>query len=140
MTRGLNRQHRCAVIVLLFPGIGSLVAHADEKIIWSTGAVWPEPKVIDPSTAGGPPPDGIILFNGKGLSAWSGAEKWIVHDGYAICDSNDITTKQSFGDCQLHLEWQIPADVKGNGQGRGNSGVFLMGLYEVQIMDSYQNK
>ena len=89
---------------------------------------------------GGPPSDAIVLFDGKDLSKWNDADQWQIKDGYATGGGNDIRTKQAFGDCQLHLEWATPAKVEGEGQGRGNSGVFMMGLYEVQILDSYQNK
>src|SRR4030095_16240754 len=57
-----------------------------------------------------------------------------------IKDSGNIQTKRAFGDCQLHIEWRTPDTVKGNGQGRGNSGIFLMGLYELQVLDSYKNR
>lgn len=106
---------------------------------WTSGILWPEPKVVDPGPPGGPPSDAIILFDGKDMSAWNGGEKWSIQDGYAICKGN-VSTKQAFGDCQIHLEWAAPAEVKGEGQGRGNSGVYLMGLYEVQILDSYNNQ
>lgn len=105
---------------------------------WTSGIAWPEPKVVDPGPPGGPPSDAIVLFDGKDLSAWTGAEKWRVQDGYAICGGN-ISTKRAFGDCQLHVEWAAPAPAKGEGQGRGNSGVYLMGFYEVQVLDSYGN-
>ncbi len=106
---------------------------------WTSGIAWPRPKVLDPGPPGGPPSDAIVLFDGKDLSQWTGAEKWVVRDGYAVSGGN-IATKRPFGDCQLHLEWAAPAEVKGEGQGRGNSGVYLMGLYEVQILDSYNNE
>lgn len=107
---------------------------------WKSGKVWPKPKVIDPGPPGGPPSDAIVLFDGKDLSQWEGGEKWLIEDGVATVRGGGITTKQAFGDCQLHLEWAAPAEVKGQGQGRGNSGVYLMGRYEVQILDSYQNE
>ncbi|MGH7138971.1 MAG: 3-keto-disaccharide hydrolase, partial [Pirellulales bacterium] len=69
----------------------------------------------------------------------NGADKWLIADGVATVHGASISTKQSFGSCQLHLEWAAPADVKGAGQGRGNSGVYLMSHYEVQILDSYEN-
>jgi 3-keto-disaccharide hydrolase len=121
-------------------GIGALILRAEDKQYWTTGVIWPEPKVVDPGPPGGPPSDAIVLFDGKGLSAWKNAKKWTIRDGYAESNGNDITTKQAFGDCQLHVEWEVPAEVQGDGQGRGNSGVYLMGLYEVQILESYQNK
>ena len=101
--------------------------------------VWPQPPIIQPGTAGGPPSDAIVLFNGKDMSAFKDGGDWKVEDGCAISDKHDIDTKQAFGDCQLHLEWAAPEKVVGSGQGRGNSGVFLMGLYEIQILDSYNN-
>ncbi len=106
---------------------------------WKSGIPWEEPPVVSPGEPGGPPSDAIVLFDGKDLSAWEGGEKWAIEDGYAIAKSG-IHTKQSFGDCQLHVEWASPPEIKGHGQGRGNSGVYLMGQYEVQILDSYENE
>ena len=103
----------------------------------------PPPLVV--STRGAPS-DAIVLFDGKDLSAWrspeGGVARWQVRDGFieVVPQSGDIETRRPFGDVQLHIEWATPAEVSGDGQGRGNSGVFLMGLYEVQILDSYQNR
>lgn len=105
-----------------------------------------EPRVIDPGTANRAPSDAIILFDGKDLSQWTGtdgaAPKWMVKDGAmtVVSRAGNLASKQEFGDIQLHLEWATPTQIEGEGQGRGNSGVFLMGRYEVQILDSYQNK
>ncbi len=105
-----------------------------------------EPKVVDPGPVGGPPGDAIVLFDGKDSSSWRGADggaaKWPVKDGVLTVGAytGNISTKQEFGDVQLHIEWATPREVAGEGQGRGNSGVFLMGRYEVQILDSYINK
>jgi hypothetical protein len=107
-----------------------------------------EPKNITPGKTGGDPPsDAIILFDGKDLSKWrsvkdGGDARWQIKDGYmeVAPQSGDIATREEFGDCQLHIEWATPAEVKGEGQGRGNSGVFLMERYEVQVLDSYNNK
>lgn len=107
---------------------------------FKSGIKWLEPKVIDPGPIGGPPSDAIVLFDGKDLSQWTGGEKWEVVDGVAIPREADITSKQEFGDCQLHVEWASPAEVSGEGQGRGNSGVYLMDRYELQVLDSYDNK
>jgi hypothetical protein len=102
-----------------------------------------EPRVINP---GPPPSDAVVLFDGKDLSQWKsdkdgGPAKWQIKDGAAIVNgTGGISTKQAFGDCQLHLEWATPAEVKGEGQGRGNSGIFLQGRYEIQLLDSYDNK
>jgi hypothetical protein len=118
--------------------VGPLVAVQTRE--YKSGIVWPEPLVIDPGPAGGPPSDAVVLFDGKDLSKWKGGEKWLVQDGYAVTRKGGITTKDSFGDCQLHVEFATPEKVSGSGQGRGNSGVYLMGKYEVQILDSYNNK
>jgi hypothetical protein len=106
---------------------------------WKSGKVWPEPKIIDPGPPGGPPADAIMLFDGKDLSQWEGGDKWLIADGVATVHGGGITTRQPFGDCQLHLEWASPAEVKGSGQGRGNSGVYLLGKFEVQVLDSFNN-
>ncbi|MFL6216512.1 MAG: DUF1080 domain-containing protein [Blastocatellia bacterium] len=107
-----------------------------------------EPVVVTPGrTSSDAPSDAIVLFDGKDLSAWrsaagSGEAKWTVRDGYVEVASRtgDIATKQEFGDCQLHIEWATPSEVKGTSQERGNSGVFLMERYEIQVLDSYDNK
>jgi len=105
------------------------------------GYIWPEPKVITPGENNSAPSDAIVLFDGKNFNAWKGAEKWKVEaDGGTTAVSN-IQTKQAFGDCQLHLEFASPKVVKGKDQGRGNNGVgFMSGKYEIQILDSYENK
>jgi len=107
----------------------------------------PRPPVVAPGVENHlPPADAIVLFDGTDLSAWrsskdGGNAKWKIQDGYmeVVRDTGDIQTRQAFGSCQLHIEWAAPEVVKGSGQGRGNSGVFLMGRYEVQVLDSYEN-
>lgn len=107
-----------------------------------------EPRVITPgSEPGSPPSDAKILFDGKDLSGWRGVRfggdaKWDVRDGYIQVKpgTGDIATKYEFGDSQLHIEWATPSVVKGQGQGRGNSGIFLMERYEVQVLDSFNNQ
>lgn len=120
------------------------VREGDPKLteIWQ-----PEPAVVKPGkTAADAPADAIVLFDGKSTAAWLGkdnaAAKWKVEDGAmtVVKGAGDIHTKESFGDCQLHIEWRTPAEVKGDGQGRGNSGIFLMGRYELQVLDSYNNR
>jgi hypothetical protein len=106
---------------------------------WVSGIVWPEPKVIVPGSAGSPPSDAVVLFDGTSLNAWHNGEKWHIADGVATVQGGGISTKDAFGDCQLHLEWATPSEVSGSGQGRGNSGIFFGGRYEVQILDSYEN-
>jgi hypothetical protein len=112
----------------------------------------PLSPVIEPGTSstqdapGHPPSDAIVLFNGKDLSQWTGedsqAAKWKVADGYTevVPHSGYIHTRQPFGDCQLHVEFAEPVPPVGDDQGRGNSGIFLMGLYEIQVLDSYRSK
>lgn len=111
--------------------------------------VWePEPKVVTPgATAAAPPSDAIILFDGKKTDEWvmtkdgSGLQWNIEGDAMVVKPgTGGIQTKRDFGDMQLHIEWRTPAKVEGDGQGRGNSGVFLQGRYEVQILDSYNNR
>ncbi len=111
----------------------------------------PQPKVVTPGTfstpeqAGKPPSDAIILFDGTDLSKWQTdkgeAPKWLVKDGYmqVLPGSGEIRTKDQFGDCQLHIEWAAPAKVEGDSQSRANSGIFLMGRVEIQVLDSYHN-
>ena len=112
----------------------------------------PAPPVVAPGEAstqdkvGKPPSDAVVLFDGKDLSAWEsvkgGPALWKVEKGYfqTVPKTGDIRTKQAFGDCQLHVEWASPNPPHGEDQDRGNSGVYLMGLYEVQVLDSYQSK
>jgi len=104
------------------------------------------PKVTPASTPGGPPSDAVVLFSGDDLSAWQQRDgspaKWQVHDGYfqVTPESGDLVTKQPFGDAQIHVEWATPSPTKGSDQDPGNSGVYLMSLYEVQVLDNYENK
>ena len=107
----------------------------------------PVPAIVQPGkTSQDAPADAIVLFNGKDFSSWNGKGgkqiEWTIADGAMTVKggSGEITTKQGFGDCQLHIEWRTPSVVKGEGQGRGNSGIFLMGKYELQVLDSYNNK
>jgi len=110
--------------------------------------VWqPEPRVIAPGkTSQDPPSDAIVLFNGKDLSQWQavkgGSATWKIKDGYMQVNPGvgNIQTTKGFGDCQLHIEWKTPDTVKGEGQGRGNSGIFFMSRYELQVLDSYHNR
>ncbi len=91
-----------------------------------------------------PPGDATVLFDGKDLSQWTDRKgnpaPWVVQDGTAVSTKGDIMTKENFGDIQLHLEFREPTPPKGSGQSRGNSGVFFMGLYEIQILDCYSNQ
>jgi hypothetical protein len=112
----------------------------------------PHPRVVTPgSTPGAAPSDAVVLFDGRDLSRWAhhgtGADSaklldptWAVRDGHFETGTGSLYTRESFGDVQLHVEWAAPSVVTGNSQGRGNSGVFLMGLYEIQVLDSYDNR
>jgi hypothetical protein len=119
---------------------GVLTAGTATAQEWVSGIKWQEPPVVDPGPPGGPPSDATVLFGGSELSQWNGGRRWEIADGVATCRGGSITTKESFGDCQMHVEWASPAQVRGRGQGRGNSGIYLMGQYEIQILDSYDNE
>ena len=109
----------------------------------------PLPTVVTPgvvSSDGGvaAPSDAISLFNGKDLSEWTskkGSPDWTVQNGvFTVKEgTEDIFTKKEFSDFQLHIEWMHPADITGEGQGRGNSGVYMQGLYEIQVLETYNN-
>jgi hypothetical protein len=105
----------------------------------------PQPRVVDPGKPGEPPSDAIVLFSGKDASEWihdnGRPAKWRVENGILICKSGtgDISSKHKFGSAQIHIEFSTPYMPKFKSQARGNSGVFLQGRYEVQVLDSYQN-
>ena len=111
----------------------------------------PHPPVVSPGTEstqevpGRAPSDAIFLFDGTSLAGWKHRDgspaRWKVERGYmeVVARSGDIVSVAEFGDCQLHLEWAAPVEAVGESQGRGNSGVFLMGRYEIQVLDCYDN-
>lgn len=106
----------------------------------------PEKVTPGPYVAQAPPSDAIVLFDGKDLSQWGHVgrggrlepPKWKVQDGYIeiVPKTSKLVTKEHFGDCQLHVEWLVPPEAQGNGQGIGNSGVELMTRYEIQVLES----
>lgn len=116
----------------------------------------PQPAIVKPGTSssqkkpGKAPSDAIVLFNGQDLSKWrtdKGAPSgWKLEDGAMVVppkgteNGGDIWSREEFGDCQLHIEWAAPEPPKGESQGRGNSGLFFFGIYEIQVLDSYENK
>ncbi len=110
--------------------------------------VWnPVPRVVTSGTGTQPPSDAIVLFDGYSLKEWmsakdSTAATWTVQEGAATVKpgAGMITTRRNFGDVQLHIEFRAPVVVKGEGQGRGNSGIFFQGLYELQVLDCYDNR
>jgi hypothetical protein len=144
---------------LLIIRTGLLLAAASQVCYAQVQTTWkihdpnrPLPPVIEPGTSsaqdspGRPPSDAVVLFDGKDLSKWAhkdgSAAKWKVENGYAevVAKTGYIYTREAFGDCQLHVEFTEPLPAKGESQDRGNSGVFLQGLYETQVLDSYQSK
>ena len=149
----ITRVMAAAVVVI---GIAAACARTDTAP--QGGQEWelhdmnrPRPTKITPGSTGlgdepaGAPSDAIVLFDGTDLSQWRSIEgdpaEWKVENGYFEVDpgAGNIQTEQGFGDCQLHIEWAAPDPPKGEGQDRGNSGAFLMGFYEVQVLDSYEN-
>jgi hypothetical protein len=110
------------------------------------------PEVTPGATPGAPPSDAVVLFDGKDLSKWTqrgrGADRgkmldarWKVQDGYMeiVHGTGDLISRDKFGDCQLHVEWQEPEGIQGESQERGNSGVYLMSKYEIQVLDNYHS-
>lgn len=109
-----------------------------QQIEYLPPIAWEEPPRVDPGPVdSAPPSDAIVLFDGRDLSAWRNAKSWRIEDGAAVCGSGRLTTREHFGDCQVHLEWSCPPDVTGSGQDRGNSGIRMMGAFEIQVLDSF---
>ncbi len=125
--------------VTLTPNLGTWPQHALDR---------PQPPVVDPGPARSPAPppsDAVVLFDGHDLSQWrsekGGPAAWTVGNGYfeVAPGTGMLVSARPFGDCQLHVEFAEPTPPTGESQERGNSGVYLMGLYEVQVLDSYHN-
>lgn len=150
----MRRHHSVALVLvaatLAFSPAPEGVGYTDTPFL--PGGKWrvhdanrPVPPVVTPgATPGAPPSDAIVLFDGRDLSCFEGDHgpaQWKVVDGaMEVNGTGSIRTKESFGDCQLHVEWATPSEAKGHSQERGNSGVFLMGRYEVQVLDSFDNR
>ena len=123
-------------------------SRAQEKMKPEDTEVWtPILAEVNTDTKNKVPSDAIVLFDGSSLDAWQSAKKegranWTLEGGVLTVKpgEGDIKTKQEFNDYQLHIEWRSPLVIKGEGQGRGNSGIFMQGLYEVQVLDNYNNK
>ncbi len=141
-------RHVLPKILTVF--VFAAVASAQPQIPWPVHDMTrPLPPVVTPGPAGPPAPppsDAVVLFDGRDLAQWTDAKgqpaKWKVENGYVeiVPDTGSIRTVKGFGDCQLHVEWMAPSPPRGEGQDRGNSGVFLMDTYELQVLDSYDNK
>jgi hypothetical protein len=164
MSRPIERAATPRVLVLLLVLAATAVlvsvlprrareAAADEGPNWKKGlprqhnSKWlvldddrPKPPVVTPAAQpGGPPSDAVVLFDGTDLSKWNGS--WKVENGYMeVNATGSISSKDEFGDCQIHLEYMAPTPVKGKSQARGNSGIIIMGRYEIQILDSHDNE
>ena len=134
-----------SLILILSVGVNAQVREGGDPKL---SEVWqPEVRVVTPGkTSQDAPSDAIVLFSGKDLSQWQSAKggdaKWKLQDDYmqVVPGTGIIQTKKTFGDCQLHIEWRTPDTVRGDGQGRGNSGIFFMGLFELQVLDNFNNR
>ncbi len=136
----MNRSRLLLASCLATVSLAVIVEHSFGQRYLS-GWVWPEPAVVTPGDKNAAPSDAIVLFDGKNFDAWKGGDKHTVDADGGFTAKGGLQTKQSFGDCQLHLEFASPNPPKGNDQGRGNNGVGLMNArYEIQVLDSYQNK
>lgn len=142
---------RTPIGIALLLSMITATLHAQQDSMYRAAAkteIWtPVPPVITPGKLlGDAPQDAIILFDGRNLNQWQkkggGEPRWKIEPDGAVTvvkSSGDLETKQHFGSCQLHIEWRSPAVIAGKEQSRGNSGVYLMGRYEVQVLDSYEN-
>ena len=141
------RQRAFVTLALLFAL--SAGAAPDARQDWAVhDPARPLPRIVSPGPAGPPvpaPADAVVLFDGRDLAAWTDAKgqpaRWKVENGYmeVVPRTGGLRTVRGFGDCQLHVEWMAPSPPRGTGQDRGNSGVFLMDAYELQVLDSHGN-
>ena len=128
-------------LLLAIAALTAAAVSAQDRAVWE-----PEPELVNAPANGAPPSDAIVLFDGTNLDQWMRIEdgepaRWEIADGVATVTPGvgSIRTRESFGSMQLHLEWRPTDVISGSGQSRGNSGVFLHGLFEVQILDSWEN-
>lgn len=153
----MNLTFKAGLIVLACAACGSASAQKEypkqERMTPGMSEYWtPQPKVVTPGQSTpnaflSAPSDAIVLFDGKDLSAWKSARgdgeaKWKVENGAftVVKGTGDIQTKQEFENYQLHIEWMIPENITGESQARGNSGIFMQGKYEIQVLDCYNNE
>jgi hypothetical protein len=140
--------------VMLLSSVVSVAQLDTSKQTPESSELWnPVPRIVTPSDAivskalSTAPSDAIVLFDGKDFSKWKSSEpggkvQWTISDGAMTVKpgTKDIETVQQFDDYQLHIEFRTPAEVKGSSQGRGNSGIFMQGKYELQVLDNYDNR
>lgn len=137
-----------SLLVLLLLNLAAFAQVANRELLDpKVTEVWePKAKKIAPGNATEAPSDAVVIFNGKDLNEWVALDetpaKWEVKDGAftVVKGTGDIKTKKQFGDMQLHIEWRSPSVVESEGQGRGNSGIFLQERYELQVLDSYESQ
>ena len=148
-----HRRVRWIVVAALLAAVSTVAsprgADAQAQIAWKVHDLQrPHPPIVTPAAQDrmvSPPSDALMLFDGRDLSAWEREDgtppRWTVRDGYMeiVRDAGSIRTRRGFGDVQLHVEWMAPARGVDSSRYRGNSGVYLMGLYEVQVLDSYRD-
>ena len=128
-------------LIICTPLFSQKIIDPEMTMVWE-----PIPKIVTPGNLYSPPSDAIVLFDGTDLSQWSSAasgeeSEWILNDdgSMTVKKGSGIETKEEFGSVQLHIEWKTPAEIEGEGQGRGNSGIYFQKEYEIQILDSYEN-
>lgn len=150
-TTKTNVYKQGLILCFLFISIQGICQGPPPKMTPEMTEYWePKPEVVTPGKPSSnafltAPSDAIVLFDGKDLSKWKSqdgsAAKWEVHDGVFTVKkgTGDISTAMDFEDFQLHIEWSVPANITGKSQARGNSGIFLQGIYEVQVLDNYNN-
>ncbi len=135
------------IVIPFLPAANACAQNSDEINDPEKTEIWePQPPVVEPvEVHGEPPEDAIILFDGTSLDGWEAMDGsdagWMLGDGYMTVEpgSGDIKTRQHFSDVQLHVEFRAPEEIDGEGQGRGNSGIFLQNRYEVQVLDNWEN-
>ena len=135
-----NIKYISLILILNIFCFSIVKAKPEDTEIW-----YPVPPIVEVPVIWAPPSDAIILFNGEHMKAWQHKDesksKWLNNDNQMIVNpgSGNIYTKESFSSAQLHIEWKTPSIIDGEGQGRGNSGIFFQKRYELQILDSFQN-
>jgi len=131
----------CTFLLITTAAVINAQMKPEETEDWSR-----KPAIVTPGKMNQPPSDAIVLYGGaKDIVNWvsdkGSPAKWVADSALTVAPkTGSIKTVRSFGDCQLHIEWKTPAIVSGTSQGRGNSGILLMGLYELQVLDSYNNE